>query len=151
MTRFVQSIAFKDVSMPSYLNYSCWTVELPSGRAIQGVGLRAFACWDRGFDFCQGHGCLSLVRCVLSGRGLCEGTIHSSGGVLPSVVCLGVISKPQQWGWLWRLSPASQSYCWSPLLKSRTFYQMIIFVAYPCPVIKVQQNSITTTAFLQTF
>jgi hypothetical protein len=33
----------------------------PSGRTIQGVGLRPLACWDCGFDFHPGHGCLSSV------------------------------------------------------------------------------------------
>jgi len=30
------------------------------------VGLRPLACWDRGFESHQGHGCLSLwVLCVV--------------------------------------------------------------------------------------
>jgi hypothetical protein len=29
--------------------------------AVWGVGLRPFACWDCGFEFRWGHGCLSLV------------------------------------------------------------------------------------------
>ena len=33
----------------------------PSGRAVYGVGLRPLACWDCGFEFRRGHGCLSLV------------------------------------------------------------------------------------------
>jgi hypothetical protein len=32
----------------------------PSGRAVQGVGLRPSACWDRGFESHLGHGGLSL-------------------------------------------------------------------------------------------
>jgi hypothetical protein len=47
----------------------------PSGRAVSGVGLRPLACSDYGFESCQGHGCLSLVSVVLSGRGLCDGLI----------------------------------------------------------------------------
>ena len=43
----------------------------PSGRAVKGVGLRPFACWDREFESHRGHGRLSVV-CVLSGRGLCD-------------------------------------------------------------------------------
>jgi hypothetical protein len=36
----------------------------PSGRAVQGVGLRPPAYWDCGFESRQGHGCLSLVSVV---------------------------------------------------------------------------------------
>jgi hypothetical protein len=44
----------------------------PSGRVVWGVGLRPSACWDRGFEFHRGHGCLSCTMFVLSGRGLCN-------------------------------------------------------------------------------
>ena len=37
------------------------TVADPSGRAVQDVGLRAFACWDCGFESRRGRGCLSPV------------------------------------------------------------------------------------------
>ena len=48
----------------------------PSGRAVDGVGLRLLACWDCGFKSQPGHGCLSVVNVVcLSGRGLCDGLI----------------------------------------------------------------------------
>ena len=33
----------------------------PLGRAVEGVGLEALACWDRGFESRQRHGCLSFV------------------------------------------------------------------------------------------
>ena len=33
----------------------------PSGRAVLDMGLRPFACWDCGYEFRQGHGCLSVV------------------------------------------------------------------------------------------
>jgi len=36
----------------------------PSGRAVKGVGLRPFACWDRGFESQRGHGRLSVVSVV---------------------------------------------------------------------------------------
>jgi hypothetical protein len=36
----------------------------PSGRAVLGVGLRPFACWDCGFESRRGHGCLFLVSVV---------------------------------------------------------------------------------------
>ena len=50
------------------------------------------------FEYCRGHGCLSLVIVVryMSLRG----AHHLSRGILPSVVCLIVISKPQQRGGL---------------------------------------------------
>jgi hypothetical protein len=41
--------------------------------------------------------CLFLVLCVVRQRSLCRAD-HSSGGVLPTVVCLSVIMKPRQWG-----------------------------------------------------
>jgi len=46
----------------------------PNGRAVLGVCLRPFACWDCGFESRRGHGCLSLYQCcVSSGSGLCDG------------------------------------------------------------------------------
>ena len=45
------------------------------GRAIYNLGLRPLTCWDCGFETRQSHGYLSLVRLVLSGRGLCVGLI----------------------------------------------------------------------------
>ena len=46
----------------------------PNGRAVLGVCLRPFACWDYGFESRRGHGCLSLCQCcVSSGSGLCDG------------------------------------------------------------------------------
>jgi len=68
----------------------------PSGHMVQGVVLQPLACWDRGFEFCRGHGCLSLVSvgswmsvscecCVLSGRGLCD----------------KLITHPEDLYWLW--------------------------------------------------
>ena len=35
-----------------------------SGRAVKGVGLRPLACWDCGFVFHGGNGCLSVVSVV---------------------------------------------------------------------------------------
>ena len=34
------------------------------GRAVEGDGLRAIACWDCGFEFRLGRGCLSSVSVV---------------------------------------------------------------------------------------
>jgi hypothetical protein len=47
----------------------------PSGSAVQGVGLRPLACWDRGFESDGGHEFLSFSVFVLSGRSLCDGPI----------------------------------------------------------------------------
>jgi hypothetical protein len=38
----------------------CFAV--PSDRAVYGVGLRTFACWDCGFKSRGGDGCLSFVN-----------------------------------------------------------------------------------------
>jgi hypothetical protein len=46
------------------------------GRAVEGVGLRPLTCWDWGFESHRGNGRLSCECCVLSGRGLCVGSIH---------------------------------------------------------------------------
>jgi hypothetical protein len=35
-----------------------------SGSAVYGVGLRPPNCWNFGFEFRRGHGCLSLVSVV---------------------------------------------------------------------------------------
>jgi hypothetical protein len=36
----------------------------PNDRAVYGVGLRPFVCWDCGFESRRGHECLSLVIVV---------------------------------------------------------------------------------------
>ena len=41
---------------------------------LSGVGMRPFACWDCGFEFRQGHGCLSLVSVVW-----CQVEVSASG------------------------------------------------------------------------
>jgi len=58
--------------------------------AVRSLGLRVRippGAWE--FVCCE--------CCVLSGRGLCDGPFTISG-VLPNVVFLSVISKPQRWG-----------------------------------------------------
>ena len=59
----------------------------PSGRAVEGVGLRPLAYWDYGFESRQVHGCLSVVSVVLSGRGLCD----------------GLVTRPQEFYRVWRV------------------------------------------------
>jgi predicted Zn-ribbon and HTH transcriptional regulator len=46
----------------------------PSVRAVYGVGLRPLACWDCGFEFRRGHGCLSLASVVC-----CQVDVSASG------------------------------------------------------------------------
>jgi hypothetical protein len=46
----------------------------PSGRAGYNVGLRAFACWDCGFESRRRHWCLSLVSVVC-----CQVEVSASG------------------------------------------------------------------------
>jgi hypothetical protein len=46
---------------------------------------------------------------VLSGRGLLRRADHSSRGVVPTVVCLSVISNPQQGGGLGPLGAVDPS------------------------------------------
>ena len=74
----------------NYFNKDIVLVVL-SGRVGYGVGLRALACWERGFEYHRGNGCLSVVSVVCCRRSLCRAD-HSSRGVLPSVVCLSVIA-----------------------------------------------------------
>jgi len=49
----------------------------PSGRGVQGVGLRPLACWDYGFESRLGMD-VSYDCCVLSDGGLCVGLIIRS-------------------------------------------------------------------------
>ena len=58
-----------------HFTYYSTTEADPSGRAVQGMGLRPLACWDCGFEPRRGHGCLSCECCVLSGSALCVGLI----------------------------------------------------------------------------
>ena len=46
------------------LNYVLYHTFIPSGRAVQGVGLRPLACWDCGFESLRRHGCLSVLSVV---------------------------------------------------------------------------------------
>jgi len=46
----------------------------PSGRAVQGVGLRPLACKDFGFESHRGHGCLSVASVVC-----CQIEVSASG------------------------------------------------------------------------
>jgi len=36
----------------------------PGSRAVKGLGLRPFTCWDCGFESRRSHGCLSLLSVV---------------------------------------------------------------------------------------
>jgi hypothetical protein len=68
----------------------------PVAARSKGVGLWPLACWECGFEFRRGHGCVSVccVCCVLSGSG------H----------CIGPITRPEKsyrvwfvWVWSWIL------------------------------------------------
>jgi len=67
----------------------------PSGR----VGLRSLACWDCGFEYRQGHGCLYLVNVVC-----CQVEVSATGWSLVQRkltdfgASLCVVWKPQEWG-----------------------------------------------------
>jgi hypothetical protein len=47
----------------NYMLKNC-SLSDPGGSTIQDVVLRSLACWNSGFEFRWGHGCLS-VRCVV--------------------------------------------------------------------------------------
>jgi hypothetical protein len=64
------------------------------------ASLRLLACWDCEFESHRWHECLSLVSVLFCQVEVLRRAGHSSRGVLPSVVCLSVISKPHQWGGL---------------------------------------------------
>ena len=57
----------------------------PGGRAVEGVGLRPFACWDCGFEFRWGHGypLVSAVCCQVevsaTGRSLMRKSLTECG------------------------------------------------------------------------
>jgi len=75
----------------------------PYSRVVYGVGLRLFACWGCGFES-RGGKDISRERCVLSGRGLCNGPITRPEESYRVCVCVSVcvfvsvMSKPQQCG-----------------------------------------------------
>jgi hypothetical protein len=71
---------------------NCWIAD-PSGRA----GLRPLAYWDWRFESRRRHGCLSLVSVLGCQVEVSARADHLSRGVLPSVVCLSVISELERW------------------------------------------------------
>jgi hypothetical protein len=75
---------------------SCCARADPSGRSVQGVGLRPLACWDCGFELRWGHGCLSVVSVVSSWS--LRRADPTSRGALPNVVCLDVIEEGNKGG-----------------------------------------------------
>ena len=65
----------------------------PSGRAVSGVGLRPFACWDCGLESHRGAWKFVCCECcVLSGRGLYD----------------GLITRPEESYRLWRVVVCNQ-------------------------------------------
>jgi hypothetical protein len=64
---WMQNAEVLNVTAASALNCQCPVPNVfadPSGRAVYGVDLRPFACWDCGFESRRGRGCLSLVSVV---------------------------------------------------------------------------------------
>ena len=82
------------------VHITCYTSHAdPSDRAVWGVGLRPFACWDCGFESRRGHGCLCLLRVLCFVRYESPRRAnHPSIWVLPWALCLSAIVKPRQWG-----------------------------------------------------
>jgi hypothetical protein len=70
---------------------------LIKSRSLWPRGLRPLACWDCGFESHRGMDvCFLWALCVVRKRSLRRAS-YSSIEVLPSVICLRVIVKPQQW------------------------------------------------------
>ena len=81
----------------------------PSGRSVEGVGLRPLARWDCEFESHRRHGCLSVVSVVC-----CQVEVSAIDWSLvqrSSTDCgasLFVIQKPRKWGGamgLWKIQP----------------------------------------------
>jgi hypothetical protein len=78
----------KDLRCYMRRSRSQWPLRLRRGSA-------AACCWDCGFNFRRGRGCLSFVTVIYCQVEVSVRADHSSGGVLPSVVCpMSVIAKP---------------------------------------------------------
>jgi hypothetical protein len=78
--------SIKEVHLCDIKGIDSGTYAGPSGRAVLGIGQRPLACCDRGFESYRGHGCLSVVCVVLSGRSLCDGLVtRSEESGLPTV------------------------------------------------------------------
>jgi hypothetical protein len=71
--------------------YTCWS-RWP--RSLKSP----FSCWNCGFEYRQGHWCLSLMSVVYCHWESLRRTDHSFRRFLPSVVCLSVVSKLRQRG-----------------------------------------------------
>jgi hypothetical protein len=71
-----------------YVDRSQW----PHGRQAWGLG--PLVCWDCAFEFRGGCVCTSLLSVVCCQMSLHRAD-HSSRGILPSVVCPSVNTKPR--------------------------------------------------------
>jgi hypothetical protein len=69
---------------------------LPSDCLAKGVGLWPLGFWGCGFEFRREDGCLSHMD--VAKHSSLQRTDPPCRGVLPSVMCLSMISKPQRWG-----------------------------------------------------
>ena len=72
--RVSADIFWNDFSVDIYECSDCNKSYLvgPSGGAVKGDGMRLLACWDSGFESHREHSYLPLV---MSGKGLCDGSI----------------------------------------------------------------------------
>jgi len=79
------NMAMYSSSLSNRLNVVPFTVAVPS----KAVGYWLLACWDSMFESRLKHGYLSLEFLCVVKQSLCD-------EVLPTVVCLSVISKPKK-------------------------------------------------------
>jgi len=75
-----------------------WRFAGPSGRAVYGLDLLPFACWDCGFESHREHGCLSVI-CVLC----CQVEVSAASWSLvprsPTDWCVVVCDLETPWKW----------------------------------------------------
>jgi hypothetical protein len=96
-----------------WLNYCCLkrylhlhqnsTIYLRVSTVSKAWGLQPIACWNWGFESPRRHGCLSVLCCVLSGRGLCDGPIprpKESYRLWCVIVCDPMNENPLHLTWL---------------------------------------------------
>jgi hypothetical protein len=79
-----------------YLNCEKKKEPESSSRAVCGVDLQPFVCWDCGFESHRMIGRLSLVNFECCQMEVSVPTKHSSRRALPNEVCLSLIVKPLQ-------------------------------------------------------
>jgi len=97
----IQNNMKNNIALRFVLEYAIFNVQAianPSGCSVLRHG-SAVTCWDCGFESRRGHGCLSLVTCVSSGRDPCNRLItRPEESYWVWCVQFSVIMKPRQWG-----------------------------------------------------